>query len=85
MDLDAKLLAKIVESFLNLTEQWRGLIAEYRPDAAVRVTQGTATAVGGVDSAVEGDLRRDDEIGLLFAGSFKLPAPAMPGETESLV
>lgn len=34
VDLDAKLLAKIVESFLNLTEQWRGLIAEYRPDAA---------------------------------------------------
>lgn len=32
--LDVKLLAKIVEDFLNLIAQWRELIAKYRPDAA---------------------------------------------------
>lgn len=34
-----------------------------------------------VDAAVERDIRRDDELGVLFAGAFNLPAPPMP-ETE---
>lgn len=31
VDLDAELLAKIVESFLNLVDRWREIIAAYRP------------------------------------------------------
>lgn len=31
VDLDVELLAKIVESFLNLVDKWREIIAAYRP------------------------------------------------------
>ena len=45
---------------------------------SVRVTAGAASAAGGVDPAVEGDLRRDDALGMLFKKAFDLPVPAMP-------
>lgn len=43
--------------------------------AALRVTSGTAPAAEGVEAAVEGDLRRDDKLGGMFARAFDLPAP----------
>ena len=49
---------------------------------SVQVTAGMAFGTESVDSAVEGDLRRDDEIGVLCAGAFKLPAPEMPEELK---
>ena len=50
--------------------------------ASVRVTAGAASAAGGVDPKVEGDLRRDDTLGGMFRNAFILPAPAMPEELK---
>ena len=54
-----------------------GVRPELLSGAAVRVTSGASSDVGGVDPAVEGDLRRDDEIGMLFTEAFNLPPPEL--------
>ena len=50
--------------------------------AALRVTAGAVSSAEGVEAAVEGDLRRDDELGGMFAAAFKLPAPELDLEQK---